>query len=111
MYVWQDSSLGDGDASHQLVEILVVPGKFTLVFIITKFKQRSPNCQLEMPGDDPGLLIVPRCPAGQLEDLGCQVLHDGRQVHRGSGSHSLGVVAFPNKDSLNATLIHTRPAT
>ena len=59
-----------------------------------------------MPGDDPRLLIVPRCVAGQLEDLGCQVLHDGRQVDGGSGSHSLGVVTFPDEDNLIVKLIH-----
>ena len=47
-----------------------------------------------MSGNDPGLFVVPGGIAGQLEDLCGQVLHDGGQVDRGSGSHTLGVVSL-----------------
>ena len=50
-----------------------------------------------MPGDDPGLLVVPGSVAGELEDLGGEVLHDGGQVDRGSGSNPLGVVSLAEK--------------
>ena len=48
-----------------------------------------------MPWDDPGLLVVPGGVAGQLEDLGGQVLHHSRKVDRGTGSNPLGIVALP----------------
>ena len=50
--VGQDSTLGDGDTGKQLVQLLVVP-----------------DGQLEMTGDDPGLLVVTGSVASQLEDL------------------------------------------
>ena len=67
--VGQDTSLGDGDAGEQLVQLLVVP-----------------DGQLKVTGDDPGLLVVTSGVTGQLEHLSCQVLHDGGHVHGGSGS-------------------------
>ena len=30
-----------------------------------------------MTGDDPGLFVVPGSVAGELEDLGGEILHDG----------------------------------
>ena len=53
-----------------------------------------PNGQLEVTRDDPGLLVVPGGVAGELEDLGGQVLHDGGEVDGGSGAHPLCVVAL-----------------
>jgi hypothetical protein len=75
--VGQDSSLGDGHSAEQLVEFLVVT-----------------DGQLEVTGDDPGLLVVTGSVAGQLEDFGGEVLHDGGQVDGSSGTDSLGVVAL-----------------
>ena len=78
--VGEHASLGDGHAGQELVELLVVP-----------------DGELQMPWDDPALLVVSGGVSCQLEDLGCEVLHDGCQVDGGSGSHSLGVVAFPQQ--------------
>merc|ERR1719211_525420 len=47
-----------------------------------------------LPGDDPGLLVVPGGVAGQLEDLGGEVLHDGGHVDGGASAHALRVVAL-----------------
>ena len=47
-----------------------------------------------MTGDDPGLLVVTGSVAGQLENFGGEVLHDGGQVDRSAGTDSLGVVAL-----------------
>ena len=47
-----------------------------------------------MPGDDPGLLVVPGSVAGELKDLRGEVLHDGSQVDRGPSSNPLGVVSL-----------------
>ena len=59
-----------------------------------------PDGELEMPGDDPGLLVVPGGVAGQLEDLGGKVLHDGGHVDGGAGAHALRVVALPVHEEL-----------
>ena len=66
---------------------------------------------LKVPGNDSGLLVVPGSVAGQLEDLGGQVLHDGGHVDGGAGPHPLGIVAFPQQpvDSSNGEL-ETRTA-
>ena len=54
-----------------------------------------------MPGDDPGLLVVPGSVAGELEDLGSQILHDGGQVDWGSSSNPLGVISLAEKPGRN----------
>lgn len=61
--VWQDTTLCDGDVSEKLVQLLVVA-----------------DGELEMTGDDAGLLVVTRGVASQLEDLGRQVLKDSCEV-------------------------------
>ena len=76
--VWEDTALGDGDAGQQLVQLLIVP-----------------DGELEMPGDDAGLLVVPGGVPGQLEDLGGEVLHDSGHVDGGPRAHPLGVVSLP----------------
>ena len=75
--VGKDTSLSDGDSSKQFVQFLVVT-----------------DGQLQVTGDDPGLLVVTGSVAGQLEDLSSQVLHDGGQVHGGTGTNALGVVSL-----------------
>ena len=50
-----------------------------------------------MTGDDPGLLVVTSGVTGQLEDLSCQVLHDGGHVDGGSGTDTFGVVTLPQQ--------------
>jgi hypothetical protein len=75
--VWQDTSLGDGDSGQELVQLLVVA-----------------DGQLQVTGDDSGLLVVASGVPCQLEDLSGQVLHDGSQVDWSSGTDALGVVSF-----------------
>ena len=75
--VGQDSSLSDGDSGEQLVQLLVVP-----------------DGQLEVTGDDPGLLVVTGSVASQLEDLSSQVLHDGSKVDGSSSTNTGGVVSL-----------------
>ena len=77
--VGEDPALGDRHPGQQLVQLLVVPHR-----------------QLEVPRDDPRLLVVPRSVAGQLEDLGSEVFHHCSQVDRSSGSNPLGIVALPD---------------
>merc|ERR1712186_143414 len=78
--VGEDSALGDGDSGEQLVQLLVVP-----------------DGQLEVAGDDPSLLVVAGSVASQLEDLSSEVLHDGGQIDRGSGTNTGGVVTLPQE--------------
>ena len=75
--VGEDTTLGNGHTGEQLVQLLVVA-----------------DGQLEMTGDDPGLLVVTGGVASQLEDLSGEVLHDGSQVDGGTGAHTLGIVAL-----------------
>ena len=75
--VGQYTTLGDGDAGQQLVQLLVVA-----------------DGELQVTGDDPRLLVVAGGVSCQLENLSSQVLHDGGQVDGRTGSDTLGVVAL-----------------
>lgn len=75
--VGQDTSLRDGNAGQQLVELFVVA-----------------NGQLQVSRDDPSFLVVPGRVSCQLEHFGSQVLEYGRQVDGGTGTYSLRVVAL-----------------
>ena len=75
--VGEHTTLGNGDARQELVQLLVVP-----------------DGELQVPGDDPGLLVVTGGIAGQLENLSIEVLHNSGQVDRGANIHMLGVQAF-----------------
>lgn len=77
MNVGQDTTLGDGDVTQKLVQLLVVP-----------------DGELEMTGNDTGLLVVAGGVAGQLEDLGSEVLEDGSEVDGSTGTNTLSVVAL-----------------
>merc|ERR1712208_17440 len=75
--VGEDTALGDGHTGKQLVQLLVVT-----------------DGQLEVTGDDPGLLVVTGSVASQLEDLSCQVLHDSSKVDGSSSTNTGGVVSL-----------------
>lgn len=77
MNVGEDTTLGDGDVSEQLVQLLVVP-----------------DSELEMTGDDTGLLVVAGSVASQLEDFGSEVLKDSSEVDGSTGTDTLSVVAL-----------------
>ncbi|XP_034957403.2 uncharacterized protein LOC118077782 [Zootoca vivipara] len=68
--IGQDAALGDGDFAQQLVELFVVA-----------------DGQLQVSGNDPGLLVVASSVAGQLEDFGRQ---NFRMSGRGKGGKGLG---------------------
>ena len=75
--VRQDTTLGDGHAGQELVQFLVVA-----------------DGQLQVTGDDTGLLVVTGGVAGELEDLSGEVLHDGSEVHGGTGTNTLSIVSL-----------------
>lgn len=75
--VGEDTAGGDGDAAEELVELLVVL-----------------DGEGDVAGDDAGLLVVAGGVAGELEDLGAEVLEDGGEVDGGTGTHAGGVLAL-----------------
>lgn len=75
--VWQDTTLGDGNMTQKLVQLLIVP-----------------DGKLQMTGDDTGLLVVAGGVASQLENLSSEVLEDGSQIDGSTGTDTLGVVTL-----------------
>ena len=71
MDVWENTTLGDGDSAHELVELFVVS-----------------DGELQVSRGDSGLLVVSGGVSGELEDLGGEVLKDGREVHWGTCTDS-----------------------
>lgn len=78
--VGEDTTLRDGDISKETVELFIVA-----------------DGELEMTGDDTGLLVVAGSVASQLENLGSEVLKDGSEVDGSTGTNTLGVVALAEK--------------
>ena len=77
MDVGKNSTLGDGDSTQKLVELLIVP-----------------DGQLKVTRDDPGFLVVPGSVPGKLKDLGRKILHDGSEVDRSATSNPSAVVSL-----------------
>ena len=77
MDVGDDTTLRDGHAAEELVELLVVA-----------------HGELHVAGHDAGLLVVLGGVASELEDLGAQVLKHGGEVHGGTGADAGGVLAL-----------------
>jgi hypothetical protein len=65
--VWQDTTLCDCDVSQKLVQFLIVS-----------------DGELEMAGNDTGLLVVTGGVTSQFEDFGSEVLKDGSEVDGGT---------------------------
>ena len=63
MNVGEDAAGGDGDTAEELVELLVVL-----------------DGEGDVPGNDAGLLVVAGGVAGELEDLGAEVLEEGGEL-------------------------------
>lgn len=75
--VGEDTSLGNGHSGEKFVQLLVVA-----------------DGQLQVTGDDSRLLVVTGGVSCQLQDLSGQVLEHGSEVHGGTSSNTLGVVAL-----------------
>ena len=77
MDVGQDTSRRNGNATKQLVQLLIVlHGKG------------------DMTRHDTCLLVVTCGIPGKLEDFGTQVLEDGREVDRCASTHAGGILAL-----------------
>ena len=81
--VGQDTAGSDGDSAQQLAQLLIVA-----------------HGQLDVAGNDAGLLVVAGSVACQLQDLSCQVLQHCSQVHWGTSAHTAGVL-HTQRDTLN----------
>ena len=77
MNVGQDTTLGDGDVTQQLVQLLIVA-----------------DGELQMPGDDTGLLVITSGVTSQFENFSCEVLKDGSEVDWSTSTDTLSVVAL-----------------
>lgn len=75
--VGKHTTLGDGDVTKQFVQLLVVP-----------------DSELQVAGNDTGLLVVTSSVASQLKNFGSEVLEDSSQVDGGTGTNTLSVVAL-----------------
>lgn len=80
MNVGKDTTLGNGDVPKELVQLLIVA-----------------DGELEMTGDDTGLLVVTSGVASQLEDFGSEVLKNSGEVDGSTGTDTLSVVALAEK--------------
>lgn len=78
--VGQDTTLSDGDAREEFVQLFVVP-----------------DGQLEMTGNDSRLLVVTSGVTGQFQHFGGEVFHHRCKVDWSTGSHPLGVVSLPQE--------------
>mmetsp|Transcript_8361 Transcript_8361/g.29537 ORF Transcript_8361/g.29537 Transcript_8361/m.29537 type:complete len:209 (-) Transcript_8361:48-674(-) len=75
--VREHAARGDGDAAEELVQLLVVA-----------------HGELEVARHDARLLVVARRVAGELEDLGAEVLEDRGEVHGRAGADARAVLAL-----------------
>lgn len=75
--VGEHTTLCDGDVAQKLVQLLIVA-----------------DGELEVTGDDTGLLVVAGGVASQLENLSGEVLEDGGEVDGSASTDTLGVVAL-----------------
>ena len=94
--VGEDTTLGNGDTGEEFVQFLVIT-----------------DGELEMTGDDPGLLVVTGSIASELKNLSSQVFHDGSEVDWGSSTYTFGIVTLAKKtmDSSNWELKSSTGAT
>ena len=67
--VWKDTTLGDGDVTKKLVQLLVVS-----------------DGKLQVSWDDTGLAVVTSGVTSQFEDFGSEVLKDGSEVDWGTST-------------------------
>ncbi|XP_055605175.1 uncharacterized protein LOC129753383 [Uranotaenia lowii] len=75
--VGQNTSLSDGDAREQFVQLLVIA-----------------DGQLKMTRDDTGLLVVTSGVSCQFQHFSCQIFHDSGQIDGSSSSDTFCVVAL-----------------
>jgi len=83
--IGEDTALGDGDMTQKLVQLLIVP-----------------DGELKVTRDDTGLLVVTGGVASQLEDFRGEILKDGSEVDRSTGTDALSIVSL-SEEAVHAT--------
>ncbi len=78
--VGQHAALSDGHSAQEFVQLLVVAHR-----------------QLQVTGNDAGLLVVPRGVSSQLQDLSGEILEHSRQIDGSTGTDAISVVTFAEK--------------
>ncbi len=78
--VGQHAALSDGYSAQEFVQLLVVAHR-----------------QLQVTGNDAGLLVVPRGVSSQLQDLSGEILEHSRQIDGSTGTDAISVVTFTEK--------------
>lgn len=85
MNVGQNTTLGNGNVTQKLVQLLIVT-----------------DGKLKVTGNDTGLLVVTGSVTSQLENFSSEVLKDGSQVNGSTGTNTLSIVALAEK-TVNTT--------
>lgn len=80
MNVGQDTTLSDGNVTEKFVQFLVIT-----------------DGELQVTGNDTGLLVVTGGVPSQLKNFGRKVLENGSEVDRGTSTNTLSVVSFPQE--------------
>jgi hypothetical protein len=78
--VGKDTTLGDGNVTQKLVQLLVVP-----------------NGELKMTGNNTRLLVITSGVASQLENFGSEILKHGSKVDGSTSTDTLSIVALPEE--------------
>ena len=91
--VRQHTALSDGHSAEEFVELLIVTHR-----------------QLEMAGNDAGLLVVAGGVSSQLQDLSRQILKHGSQVDWSTSTDTMSIVAFA-EESVNTADGELKPGT
>ena len=76
MNVGENATVGNGGATHELGELIVVA-----------------DSQLDVTGNNTAPLVVAGSVACEFENLSGEVLKDGGEVHGGTGTNALGITA------------------
>ena len=77
MDVGEDTTSSDSGVAEELVQLVVVA-----------------DSQLDVTGNNAGLLVVLSGVASEFEDLSGEVLENGGEVHGGTSTNALGVSAL-----------------
>lgn len=78
--VGQNTTLCNGDVSQKLVQLLIVA-----------------NGELEMTGNDTGLLVITSSVASKFENFGGEILENGSEVDGSTSTDALSIVALAEK--------------
>ena len=85
MNVGNDTTRGNGDTAEKLVQFLIVA-----------------NSELNVAGNDTGLLVVTSGVAGEFQHLGGKIFHDRCHVDGGAGANAISIPTLA-KETVDTT--------